>query len=154
MPAPPGLFTSAHSSGCNSWSLLMDAVGSFEKRTHRLWNSILPEPGQLSAQLSKLIRVTTCKKTKRTVSQWYRTVYIPWLVTSYDTHKSKCWLNSKPPKPQGTDSRYRTTRARVCLQGLSGFVTLFRYCGCSHDLSLLSYCSWGRRSPSGPGPPG
>ena len=32
-----------------------------------LWNSILPEPGQPSAQLSKLIRLTACKKTKHTV---------------------------------------------------------------------------------------
>ena len=42
-----------------------------------LWNSILSEPGQLSAQLSKLIRFTACKKTKHTVSRWYRIVYIP-----------------------------------------------------------------------------
>ena len=28
----------------------------------RLWSSILPEPGQPSAQLSKLIRLTACKK--------------------------------------------------------------------------------------------
>ena len=42
-----------------------------------LWNSILPEPGQPSAQLSKLICLTACKKTKNTVSRWYRTVYIP-----------------------------------------------------------------------------
>ena len=28
----------------------------------RLWNSILPEPGQPSAQLSELIRLTACKK--------------------------------------------------------------------------------------------
>ena len=47
------------------------------KELIRLWNSILPEPGQPSAQLSKLIRLTTCKKTKHTVSRWYRTVYIP-----------------------------------------------------------------------------
>ena len=67
----------------------------------RLWNSILPEPQQPSAQLSKLIRLTACKKTKHTVSRWCRTVYIPRLVPSYDTHKGKRWLNSKPPKPQG-----------------------------------------------------
>ena len=30
------------------------------KELIRLWNSILPEPGQPSAQLSKLIRLTTC----------------------------------------------------------------------------------------------
>ena len=72
----------------------------FEKELIRLWNSILPEPGQPSTQLSKLIRLTACKKTKHTVSRWYRTVYIPWLVASYDTHKSKRWLNSNPPRPQ------------------------------------------------------
>ena len=71
-----------------------------KKRTHPLWNSILPEPGQPSAQLSKLIRLTTCKKT---VSRWYRTVYIRWLVASYDTHKGKRWLNSDLPKPQGAN---------------------------------------------------
>ena len=70
------------------------------KELFRLWNSILREPGQPSAQLSKLIRLTTCKKTEHTVSRWYRTVYIPWLVASYDTHKGKRWLNSDPPKPQ------------------------------------------------------
>ena len=37
----------------------------------RLWNSILPEPGEPSAQLFKLIRFTACKKTKHTVSRWY-----------------------------------------------------------------------------------
>ena len=71
------------------------------KELIRLWNSILPELGQPSAQLSKLIRLTTCKKIKHTVSRWYRTVYIPRLVASYDTRKGKRWLNSKPPKPQG-----------------------------------------------------
>ena len=62
-----------------------------------LWNSILPEPGQPSVQLSKLIHLTACKKAKHAISRWYRTVYIPWLVTSYDTHKGKHWLNSNPP---------------------------------------------------------
>ena len=47
------------------------------KELIRLWNSILPEPGQPSAQLSKLIGLTACKKTKHTVSRWHRTVYIP-----------------------------------------------------------------------------
>ena len=48
-----------------------------EKELVRLWNSMLPEPGQPSAELSKLIRLTACKKTKPTVSQWYRAVYNP-----------------------------------------------------------------------------
>ena len=54
----------------------------------RLWNSILPEPGQPSAQLSKLIRLTAYKKAMHATSRWYRTVYIPWLVASYDTHEA------------------------------------------------------------------
>ena len=91
----------AYDCGCNSWSLLMDAVGSLRKELIRLWNSILPESGQPSPQLSKLIRLTAYKKTNHTVSRWYRTVYIPRLVASYDTHKGKRWLNSHPPKPQG-----------------------------------------------------
>ena len=48
----------------------------YERELILLWNSILPEPGQPSAQLSKLIRLTACKKTKYAVSRWYRTVYI------------------------------------------------------------------------------
>ena len=67
----------------------------------RLWSSILPEPGQPSAQLSKLIRLTSCKNAMHATSRWYRTVYIPWLIASYDTHKGKRWLNSEPPNHRG-----------------------------------------------------
>ena len=67
----------------------------------RLWNSILPEPGQHSAHLSKLICLTTCKKAMHAISRFYGTVYIPWLVDSYDTHKGKRYLNYNPHKPQG-----------------------------------------------------
>ena len=67
-----------------------------KKKLIRLWNSILPEPGQPSAQLSKLIRPTECRKTQHSMSRWHRTVHIPWLVDSYDTHKGKRWLNSNP----------------------------------------------------------
>ena len=63
----------------------------------RLLDSISPEPGQPSAQLSKLIRLTACTKAMQTISRWYRTVYIPWLVASFDTHKGKLWLNCDPP---------------------------------------------------------
>ena len=66
-----------------------------------LWNSLLPEPGQPSAQLSKLIHLTACKKAMHAISQWCRTVYIPWLVASYDTHKGKHWLNSNPLNHKG-----------------------------------------------------
>ena len=62
-----------------------------------IWNSILSEPGQPSAQLSELICLTACNKAMHAISWWYRTVHIPWLVTSYDTHKSERWLNSDPP---------------------------------------------------------
>ena len=68
-----------------------------KKELIRLWHSISPEPGQSSAQLSKLIRLTACKKTKHTVSRWYWTVYIRWLVAAYDTCKGKRWLNSDRP---------------------------------------------------------
>ena len=61
-----------------------------------IWNSVLPEPGQPSAQLSKLIPLTACKKAMHAISRWYRTVYIPWLVASYDSHKGRRWLNSIP----------------------------------------------------------
>ena len=40
-----------------------------KKKLFRRWNSILLEPGQPSAQLSKLIRLTACKKTKHAVSR-------------------------------------------------------------------------------------
>ena len=64
----------------------------------RLWSSILPEPGQPSAQLSKLIRLTACKNAMHATGIG---VYIPWLVASYDTHKGKRWLNSEPPNHRG-----------------------------------------------------
>ena len=67
----------------------------------RLWSSILPEPGQPIAQLYKLIRLTACKNAMHATSRWYRTVYIPWLVASYDTHKGKRWLNSEPQNHRG-----------------------------------------------------
>ena len=34
-----------------------------------LWNSVLPEPGQPSAQLSKLICLTACKKAMHAISR-------------------------------------------------------------------------------------
>ena len=56
----------------------------------------IPELGQPRAQLSKLIRPTECRKTQRSMSWWHRTVHIPCLVDSYDTHKGEHWLNSNP----------------------------------------------------------
>ena len=40
----------------------MQLVLFLKKELNRLWNSILPEPGQPSAQLSKLLRPTECRK--------------------------------------------------------------------------------------------
>ena len=40
----------------------------------RLLKSTLPEPGQPSAQLSKLIPLIACKMAKHTISRLYRTV--------------------------------------------------------------------------------
>ena len=91
----------AYCCGCNSWSPLRDAVGSFKKRTHPPLEQYITWTGQPSAQLSTLIRFTAFKKTKHTVSRCYSAVYIPWLVASYDMHKGKRSLNSRPPKPQG-----------------------------------------------------
>ena len=42
-----------------------NAVGLKKKKLIRLWNSILIEPGQPSAQLSKLIHPTECRKSGR-----------------------------------------------------------------------------------------
>ena len=95
------------------------------KELIRLWNSILPEPGQPSAQLSKLIRLTTCKKTNHTVSRWYRTVHIPLLVASYDTHKGKRWLNSKPPSHRG-EMLYRHGEDREVLMLLAKIECIHR----------------------------
>ena len=65
----------------------------------RLWNSISPEPGQPNAQLFELIRLSALKRViMHAISLWYRTVYIPRLVTSYNTHKGKRWLNFNAPK--------------------------------------------------------
>ena len=55
----------------------MPLVLFLKKELIRLWNSILPKPGQPSAQLSKLIRPTECRKTQQSISRWHRTVHIP-----------------------------------------------------------------------------
>ena len=91
-----------------------------------LWNSILPEPGQPSAQLSKLIRLTACKKTKHIVSRWYRTAYIPWLVASYDTYKGKRWLNSDPPKPQGRKLQIMPIRSTYATFAINFYILFCR----------------------------
>ena len=95
VPAPCNAATTGAqltvTSDCNSGSTLRDAVGSFyEKELIRLWNSILHEPRQSRAKLSKLKSRTAFKKTQHTKSRWHRTVYISGLVAAYDTHNSKC----------------------------------------------------------------
>ena len=90
-----------------------------------LWNSLLPEPGEPSAQLSKLIHLTACKKAMHAISRWYRTVYIPWLVTSYDTHKSKRWLNSNPPNHRGTHELQMCGTGSILILETWNFQTLF-----------------------------
>ena len=69
--------------------LLSRMPHSLNKELIRLWNSILPEPGQPSAQLSELIHLAACKKAMNVIRPWYTTVNIPWLVASYNTHKGK-----------------------------------------------------------------
>ena len=41
---------------------------------------------------------------KNTVGRWYRTVYIAWLIASYDTHKGKRFQNFNPPSYRGKKS--------------------------------------------------
>ena len=104
----------------------------------RLWSSILPEPGQPSAQLSKLIHLTTCKKAMHATSRWYRAVYIAWLVASYDMHKGKCWLNSNPQ----TTAQYLLYRTYCTV--LTVLYLLYRtYCtGLTvQDLLYSTYCT-------------
>ena len=59
----------AYDCGCNSGSPLGDVVGSLKIDPIPLWNSILPEPGQPSAQLSGPIRLTACKKALHAISR-------------------------------------------------------------------------------------
>ena len=105
-----GLMTVAVSQGLSGMPLVL------KRRTHPPLEqySQLLEPGQPSAQLSKLILLSACKKTMHTVSQLYRTVYIPWLVISYNTLRGKHWLNSDPPNHRGWVSHF-TSRANAFL---------------------------------------
>ena len=104
----------------------------------RLWNSLLYESGQPSAQLSKLIRLTACKKAMHAISRWYWTVYIPWLVASYDTHKGKRWLNSNP-----TNIRFRFISVLVRFHFISCCLVRFRFISCR--LVRFHYISCGSR---------
>ena len=77
----------------------------FTKEIILIWYIILPELRQPSAQLSKLLRSITIRMIQHTMSRWHWTVHIPWLVTSYDTHKAK-HLGILLPKPQGNTIRF------------------------------------------------
>ena len=88
----------AYDYGCNSASSLRDVVGSSQKKNNssafgtvyddlNLHNSVHNCPNLYSS-----LHTRVCN----TVSRWYRTVHVPWLVASYDMHKGKHWMNSKP----------------------------------------------------------
>ena len=88
--------------GCNSGSPLRDAVGS-KNRTHPPLEQYITWTRTTQCPTVKLICLTACKKAMHATSRWYRTVYIPWLVAFYNTHKGKRWLNSNPPNHRGKD---------------------------------------------------
>ena len=93
----------AYDCGCNSWSPLRDAVGSIRELIHLgtvyYLNQDNPVPNCPSSYAP-----TACKKSKHTVSRWYRTVYIPWLVASYDTHKANVGWILIPPSHRDISS--------------------------------------------------
>ena len=56
---------------------------------YREWQNILACKYIAPTGIEDNTPLTACKKTKHTLSPWYRIVYITWLVVSYDTHKGK-----------------------------------------------------------------
>ena len=60
------------------------------KRTIRLWNIIWSEPGQPSDQLAELVCFLQWS------GAWYRTGYLTWIITSYNTHMGMCVIYSAP----------------------------------------------------------
>ena len=76
----------AYDCGCNSRSPLRDVVGSWRKITHPRLVQYITWTRTTQCPTVQLIRLPACKKTTHAVSRWYRTVYIAWLVSSYDTH--------------------------------------------------------------------
>ena len=103
---------------CNSGSCLRDAVGSLKKRTRLPLERYIPK---YIFSLHVYI-FAACKKAKHAVSRWYRTVYIPWLVTSYDTQKGKHWQNSNP---QATEADYNLVIFLVI--EINKIIFLFKY---------------------------
>ena len=91
-------------SGLRLWLLLMISSQGcrwFFKKNNRIKKQYITWTRTTQCPTVQTHTLTECK-TNHTVSRWHRTVYIPWLVASYDTHKGKRWLNSEPPKPQAT----------------------------------------------------
>ena len=112
-----------------------------------LWNSILPEPGQPSVQLSLLIRLTACKKAVHVVSRWYRTVYIPWVVASYVRRKGKRWLNSNPPNHRGkTITMAQLQKIKNQLSSIWAKVCVLMIVCVLSDLTWLPHLDGGRKS--------
>ena len=71
------------------------------------------------------------------ISKWYRTVYIPWLATSYDTHKGMRWLNSDPPNHRGTIGIFLITMgffvfSHVNLESSDGNMLCLAICDTHH----------------------
>ena len=108
MPRTEGREASSWKVGLTTMALTQDLLSGmllvFKKRTQPPLEQYITwtrKPGQPSAQLSEFIRLTACKKAMHAMSRWYKTVYIPWIVVSYDTHKGKHWLNYDPPNHRG-----------------------------------------------------
>ena len=59
----------SYNCGCNSGSPLRDAAGSLEKELIRHWNSILPEPGQPSAELPNSFHMPHCMQEDQAYSK-------------------------------------------------------------------------------------
>ena len=88
--------------GCNSWSLLKDAIGPIGKRTRQPLEQYITWTRTIQCPTAKTHTPHCMQEDQHTVRWLHRTVYIPWLVASYNMHKGKCWLNFNPPKPQGS----------------------------------------------------
>ena len=104
--------------------------GRGKKELIRLWNSILPEPGQPIAELSKLIHLTACKKTKHTVSLLYRTIYIRWLVASYGTARTRTnvgWILI-PPSHRGIPPPFVLIGYLIFCCFMLTYVKMISYC--------------------------
>ena len=95
----------------------------------------------------QLIRPTEYRKTQHSMSRWHRTVHIPWLVDSYDTHKGKRWLNSNPQttgpnrrkRINGEILHYACEGAHVPIQTYKSFTTRARGSCAYTNIKILHY---------------